>query len=73
MGNIGNDILKVKLGIWKIRNVGNDILKVKLGIWTSGNVGNNILDVKLHVGCAWEVHGLNGRCRRMRGVVGRCI
>ena len=32
IGNVGNDILKVKLRIWKIRNIGNDILKVKLHV-----------------------------------------
>ena len=31
-----------------------------------GIVGNDILEVKLHVGYAWEVYGLNGRCERMR-------
>ena len=44
-----------------------------MGIWKIENVGNDILEVKLHVGCAWEVYGLNGRCERMRGVVVRCI
>ena len=65
---------KIKFGISEnIGNVGNDILEVKLGIWKIENVGNDILEVKLHVGCAWEVYGLNGRCERMRGVVVRCI
>ena len=73
IGNVGNDILKVKLRIWKIRNIGNDILKVKLRIWKIGNVGNDILKVKLHVGCAytgstwaeWEVWTYERSCGEM--------